>query len=105
MVELQKNWLINDEGFVVTEANSLSHLFVPLRLNKRISRAEMAKRLRVSEEYLCSIENGKRTPPIEVCLDYAREVDLNPQWLKRRLYVEMVSSFKDRLKKRLGLEF
>jgi transcriptional regulator with XRE-family HTH domain len=103
MAGLQRSCII-DSDLILTEANSLAHLFVSLRANKGISRERMAKRLGISEKYLSLIETGKKIPSTKVCSGFAKILDINEFWLRRKLYTEIVSSYEEKLKKKLGLE-
>lgn len=104
MGQLQRSCIIDSGDLILTEANSLAHLFVSLRRTKGISRDRMARKLGVSEKYLSLIENGKKIPSIKVCSGFAKILDINEFWLRRKLYTEIVSSYEEKLKKKLGLE-
>lgn len=49
-----------------------------IRIKKKMTRKELAELSRISEAYLSMIENGKRTPTIEVINNIANALNCKP---------------------------
>jgi len=52
MVELIKNFIIDEEGLINTKSTSLVHLFHSLRLSRGLTEEDFAKKLNVTTEYI-----------------------------------------------------
>ena len=65
-----------------------------IRTKKKISRKELAKLARISEAYLSMIENGKRTPTVEVINNIADALNCKPNMIF--LSLNLTNSKKDR---------
>lgn len=49
-----------------------------IRTKKKISRKQLAEQSKISEAYLSMIENGKRTPTVEVINNIANALNCKP---------------------------
>ena len=47
-----------------------------LREKAGISQTELAKRLHVTNDYLCMIENNRRSPSLKLAMSMAKEFDV-----------------------------
>jgi DNA-binding XRE family transcriptional regulator len=104
MVELTKNFIINEEGLINTKTTSLVHLFHSLRLSRGLTEEDLAKKLSVTTEYISKIEDGSYPASLKYCLACAQEFGANVNWIKIKFFHERVNSFEESLKRKLHLE-
>ncbi len=89
----------------LTRADSLPYLFRKFRLNHNLTKRTLAAKFCISEKLVEEIEAGLKPPSLDICLLYAKEFEMNPEWVKRKWYKGTVAHFSEKLKRRIKLEY
>lgn len=89
---------------ILTRQNSLPYTFRKLRIHRNLTKAALAKKFYVTEDYVSKIESGDLPPSLKYCLQCGEEFGFNPYWIKTKWSNEIIERFSNRLKRRLGLE-
>lgn len=84
--------------------NSLAHLFIQRRVDEGLSVESFSKNIGFPENYIKSVEYGKRIPSLKYSLKCAQEFSINPNWVKNRWVKDMTSWFEEKLLNRLKLK-
>jgi transcriptional regulator with XRE-family HTH domain len=88
---------------LLARSDSLAHLFYKLRIHRNFTKAALALKFGVSEDYLSRVESGSRFPSLSFSLQCSKEFDINPEYVKNRWANEAVRVFSERLRSRLKL--
>lgn len=87
-----------------TRVNTLPFVFRKLRIHRNLTKAALARKVLVSEDFVSMVEDGSRIPTLKYCLACGQEFGFNPNWIKVKWMAAVMDRVAVGLRKRLGVE-
>lgn len=81
---------------------TLANLLISIRQGEEMSQVEFAKQLKVSRQYLCDVENGRRFVSPKAAAGFAKKLGYSPHQFVRLCLQDLVN--RDGLKLRIVIE-
>jgi DNA-binding XRE family transcriptional regulator len=64
---------------MVSFGNTIPEFFKAYRSQSMMSQADLARLLKVTPQYICNVESGRHSRPIELCLVFMKFLDTRKQ--------------------------
>jgi len=81
---------------------TLANLLISIRQGEEMSQVEFAKLLKISRQYMCDIENGRRYVSPKAAAGFAKKLGYSPHQFVRLCLQDLVN--RDGLKLRIAVE-
>ena len=81
---------------------TLANLLISIRQGEEMSQVEFSKQLKVSRQYLCDVENGRRFVSPKAAAGFAKKLGYSPHQFVRLCLQDLVN--RDGLKLRIAVE-
>jgi DNA-binding XRE family transcriptional regulator len=90
--------------WVLSRVDTLPYFFRRMRQHNNLTKAALAEKFSVSEDYVSAVEEGSKFPSLKFCLLCGDLFGANPNWIKNKWANERVLRFRCRLEKALDLD-